>query len=139
MRHRPFTRANHRIALLATLQLLGERGLDLDLSPARAARDLVRAIETGAIDRAGVAAWLRSREGAGLAAQILHEHPGADRATIVQTIQGLAPLPHPDRDALMAGLDRVFTENERLHTEVERLRALLRHHGMEPDTTPRTA
>lgn len=264
--HRPFTRANRQVALLATLQFLGERGLDLDLRPADA-RDLIDSIAAGATGRIAVAAWiiarlrsserpdmskkpdlterahnavaaarsaattmghnyvgtehlllglldaggiggealdrlcltpeeirsaierivgygttagtgphltprskkvldlalreakrLRSdhvdtehillailREGEGLAAQILHERAGTDRVTVMRTVMDLIraedqPARGRRRKYILAELEEVFEENERLHGEVDRLRALLRRHGIEPDNgTSRSA
>ncbi|MFG1998557.1 Clp protease N-terminal domain-containing protein [Spirillospora sp. NPDC048911] len=299
VRHRPFARANRQVALLATLQFVGERGLDLDLRPARAARDLIDAIDAGTTGQAAVAAWIAARlrpaetrpspetrrstdmrrstgtrrsaevlpsperpdmskkpaqlterahqavaaarsaatsmghnyvgtehlllglldaggiggqaldrlsltpyeiraaierivgygtdactddprfsprskkvldlaqrearrlrcghvgtehillailrEGEGLAAQILHGREGADRAAIVGTVMDLiragdAPSRGRRREYILAELEEVFEENERLHGEVDRLRALLRRHGIEPDNgTSRSA
>ncbi|GAA2608802.1 Clp protease N-terminal domain-containing protein [Actinomadura fulvescens] len=263
IRHRPFARANRQVALLATLQLVSERGWDLDLRPARAARDLIDAIAAGTTDQAAVTAWiaprLRSperpdmskkhahltgraqnvvvaarsaavtmghnyvgtehlllglldaggiggealdrleltpeevrgaieeivgygsdacsgephltprskkvldlarreakrlrrdqvgsehillailREGEGLAAQILHARKGLDRVAIVRTVMDLiraedAPSRGRRRTYILAELEQVFEENERLHAEVDRLRALLRRHGIEPES-----
>jgi hypothetical protein len=274
---RPVVGVNDQVALLATLQHLGERGLNLDLRPPHVARDLVRAIRSGTADHATVTAWIDARlckepgmlkrlihrgkcefepvvldsgeryehmtdrardvvasaraearsmrhnyvgtehillgllgqrqgpaaealarlnvaaddvradierivgtghseiedppfsprakkvldlaqreakrhgyvgtehillalvrEGEGLAAQILHR-PGVDRATIVRTVMDILGAADPSargrrRAHLQAELDQVFDENERLHAEVDRLRALLRRHGIEPDS-----
>ncbi|KAB2350895.1 Clp protease N-terminal domain-containing protein [Actinomadura rudentiformis] len=267
VRHRPFARANRQVALLATLQFLGERGVDLDLRPADA-RDLIDSIAAGTTGRAAVAAWIAARlrsherpdmskkpahfterahnavaaarsaatamshnyvgtehlllglldaggiggealdrlsltpeeirtaierivgygtasgtdphltprskkvldlarrearrlrsdhvdtehillailrEGEGLAAQILHERVGTDRVTVMRTVMDLvraedAPSRSHRRKYILAELEQVFEENERLHGEVDRLRALLRRHGIEPDNgTSRSA
>jgi Clp amino terminal domain, pathogenicity island component len=61
VQHRPLPRANQRLALLAALGLLAERGYDLDLEPPTAARDLFSEIATGEIDQAAVTAWIASR------------------------------------------------------------------------------
>jgi prophage maintenance system killer protein len=77
------------------------------------------------------------REGEGVAAQVL-ARLGAERARVVQQI--LQTLSHPPpqtrqaRQALiLEQLAVVFDENERLAAEVERLQALLRRHGIQPD------
>ena len=77
------------------------------------------------------------REGEGLAAQILGRL-GADRAGIVEALlhvlSGADPACREQRRAsLTAELTAVLDENDRLHAEVERLRLLLRQHGVEPD------
>jgi len=77
------------------------------------------------------------REGDGLAAQILG-HLGTDRAGIVQAtlraLSGSDPACREQRRALLTGeLSAVLDENDRLHAENERLRLLLRQHGVEPD------
>ncbi|MFI0448960.1 Clp protease N-terminal domain-containing protein [Actinomadura sp. 6N118] len=267
VRHHPFARANRQVALLATLQFLSERGLDLDLRPAHA-RDLIDSIAAGTTGRAAVTAWIAARlrpsgrpdmpkkpahfterahnvvlaarsaatamghnyvgtehlllglldaggvggealdrlsltpeeirtaieqiigygvaadtdprltprskkvldlarreakrlrsdhvdsehillailrEGEGVAAQILHKHTGIDRATVVRTVMDLIraedqPSRGRRRKYILAELEEVFEENERLHGEVDRLRALLRQHGIEPDNgTSRSA
>ncbi len=78
-----------------------------------------------------------AREGAGLAAQILGRL-GADRAAIVEALSpvlsGADPTSREQRRRLLtAELTAVLDETDRLHAEVERLRLLLRHHGIEPD------
>jgi prophage maintenance system killer protein len=77
------------------------------------------------------------REGEGVAAQAL-ARLGADRARVVQQV--LQSLSHPPpqtpqaRQALiLEQLAVVFDENQRLAAEVERLQALLRRHGIQPD------
>ncbi len=77
------------------------------------------------------------REGEGLAAQILGRL-GADRAGIVEALlhvlRGAGPACREQRRASLTGdLTAVLDENDRLHAEVERLRLLLRQHGVEPD------
>jgi prophage maintenance system killer protein len=77
------------------------------------------------------------REGEGLAAQILGRL-GADRAGIVEALlhvlRGADPGCREQRRASLTGdLTAVLDENDRLHAEVERLRMLLRQHGVEPD------
>ncbi len=77
------------------------------------------------------------REGEGLAAQILGRL-GADRAGIVEALlhvlRGADPACREQRRASLTGdLTAVLDENDRLHAEVERLRLLLRQHGVEPD------
>jgi prophage maintenance system killer protein len=77
------------------------------------------------------------REGAGLAAQILG-HLGADRAAIVQALMpvlsGADPTYRQHRRALLTSeLTALLDDNDRLHAEIERLRTLLRQHGIEPD------
>ncbi len=59
------------------------------------------------------------REGAGVAAQILNRL-GADRAAIVEALMHVLRF------------TAVLDENDRLHAEIERLRLLLRQHGVEP-------
>jgi prophage maintenance system killer protein len=76
------------------------------------------------------------REGAGLAAQILGRL-GADRAAIVEALMpllsGADPTCRQHRRALLTSeLTAVLDDNDRLHAEVERLRTLLRQHGIEP-------
>ncbi len=84
------------------------------------------------------------REGAGVAAQILGRL-GADRAAIVEAIlhvlSGADPTCREQRRALLTGeLTAVLDENDRLHAEIERLRLLLRQHGIEPgDCATRSA
>jgi ATP-dependent Clp protease ATP-binding subunit ClpA len=78
------------------------------------------------------------REGAGVAAQILNRL-GADRAAIVEAlIHVLGGADTVDREQRRAFLTGEFTavldENDRLHAEIERLRQLLRQHGVEPDS-----
>jgi prophage maintenance system killer protein len=77
------------------------------------------------------------REGAGLAAQILGRL-GADRAAIVQALMPvLSGADHASRQhrraLLTSELTALLDDNDRLHAEVERLRTLLRQHGIEPD------
>jgi hypothetical protein len=77
------------------------------------------------------------REGEGLAAQIL-DRLGADRATIVEALlhvlSGADPACREQRRASLTGeLTAILDENDRLHAEVERLRLMLRQHGVEPD------
>jgi prophage maintenance system killer protein len=77
------------------------------------------------------------REGEGVAAQAL-ARLGADRARVVQQVlQTLRSLPPQTRQARQAWvleqLAVVFDENQRLAAEVERLQALLRRHGIQPD------
>lgn len=77
------------------------------------------------------------REGAGVAAQILGRL-GADRAAIVEAIlhvlSGADPTCREQRRSFLTGeLTAVLDENDRLHAEIERLRLLLRQHGIEPD------
>jgi ATP-dependent Clp protease ATP-binding subunit ClpC len=77
------------------------------------------------------------REGEGDAAQFLGRL-GADRAAIVEALRhvlsGADPTCSEQRRALLTGeLTAVLDENHRLHGEVERLRRLLRQHGIEPD------
>ncbi len=77
------------------------------------------------------------REGEGLAAQILGRL-GADRAGIVEALlhvlSGADPACREQRRASLTGeLTAVLDENDRLRAEVERLRLLLRQHGVEPD------
>jgi len=84
------------------------------------------------------------REGEGVAAQVL-ARLGADRARVVQQVlQALRSLPPQTRQALegfiLEQLAVVFDENQRLAAEVERLQALLRRHGIQPDAgTTRSA
>lgn len=75
--------------------------------------------------------------GVGVAAQILNRL-GADRAAIVEAIMhvlgGSDPAYREQRRAFLTGeFTAVLDENDRLHAEVERLRLLLRQHGVEPD------
>jgi ATP-dependent Clp protease ATP-binding subunit ClpC len=77
------------------------------------------------------------REGGGVAAQVLGRL-GADRASIVEALMhvlsGADPARREQRRAVLTGdLTAVLDENDRLHTEVERLRGLLRQHGIGPD------
>jgi prophage maintenance system killer protein len=77
------------------------------------------------------------REGEGLAAQIL-SRLGADRAGIVEAtlhvLGGADPTRREQRRAMLTSeLTAVLDDNDRLHAEVERLRLLLRQHGVEPD------
>jgi prophage maintenance system killer protein len=77
------------------------------------------------------------REGAGVAAQIL-DRLGADRAGIVEALMHLlggADLVYREqRRAFLTGeFTAMLDENDRLQAEVQRLRALLRQHGVEPD------
>ncbi len=77
------------------------------------------------------------REGAGVAAQILNRL-GADRAAIVEALMhvlgGADPVDREQRRAFLTGeFTAVLDENDRLHAEIERLRQLLRQHGVEPD------
>ena len=77
------------------------------------------------------------REGEGVAAQIL-DRLGADRAGVVEALMhvlgGADPIDREQRRAFLAGeFTAVLDENERLHAEVQRLRVLLRQHGVEPD------
>ena len=63
---------------------------------------------------------------------------GADRARVVQQVmQALRSVPPQTRQArqalILEQLAVVFDENERLAAEVERLQALLRRHGIQPD------
>jgi hypothetical protein len=94
--------------------------------------------------RAADAPVQRNREGAGAAAQIL-DRLGADRAAIVaalvHALGGAGLVRRDQRRALLTGeLIAVLDENDRLHAEVERLRGLLRQHGVEPDdSTTRSA
>jgi hypothetical protein len=84
------------------------------------------------------------REGEGVAVQVL-ARLGADRARIVQQVLGalrqLPPQTGQARQALiLEQLAVVFDENQRLAAEIERLQALLRRHGIQPDGgTTRTA
>jgi hypothetical protein len=80
------------------------------------------------------------REGEGLAAQILGRL-GTDRAGVVQAtlrvLSGSDPACREQRRALLSSeLSAVLDENDRLHAENERLRLLLRQHGVEPDDGP---
>jgi prophage maintenance system killer protein len=61
IRHRPLPRGNQQVALLTTLQFLGRQGLDLDLQPTTAARDLIAGITTGTVSEPAVTAWLADR------------------------------------------------------------------------------
>jgi len=77
------------------------------------------------------------REGAGVATQILGRL-GADRAAIVEAVlhvlSGADPTCREQRRAVLTGeLTAVLDENDWLHAEIERLRLLLRQHGIEPD------
>jgi ATP-dependent Clp protease ATP-binding subunit ClpA len=77
------------------------------------------------------------REGEGVAAQVL-ARLGADRARVVQQVlQALRSAPPQTRQArqgfILEQLAVVFDENQRLAAEVERLQALLRRHGIQPD------
>ena len=77
------------------------------------------------------------REGEGLADQILGRL-GADRSGIVEVLLHVLSGAHPacreqPRVSLTGELTAVLDENDRLHAEVERLRLLLRQHGVEPD------
>jgi hypothetical protein len=77
------------------------------------------------------------REGAGVAAQIL-DRLGAHRAAVVealmQVIGGADPVYREQRHAFLLGeFKAILDENDRLHAEVQRLRALLQQHGVEPD------
>jgi prophage maintenance system killer protein len=77
------------------------------------------------------------REGEGVAAQVL-AGLGADRARVVEQVLGaLRSVPPQTRQArqtlILEQLAVVFDENERLAAEVERLQALLRRHGIQPD------
>ena len=77
------------------------------------------------------------REGEGVAAQVL-ARLGADRARVVQQVlQALRRLPPQTRQArqalILEQLAVVFDENQRLAAEVQRLQALLRRRGIQPD------
>ena len=77
------------------------------------------------------------REGSGVAAQVLNRL-GADRAAIVEALMHMLgsadPARRDQRRALLTSeLIAVLDENDRLRAEVERLRVLLRQHGVEPD------
>jgi len=77
------------------------------------------------------------REGEGVAAQIL-DRLGADRAAIVEAFMhllgGADPVHREQRRPFLTGeFTAVLDENDRLRAEVERLRVLLRQHGVEPD------
>jgi prophage maintenance system killer protein len=61
VRHRPLTRGNQQVALLATLQFLALHGWDLDLDPPAAARDLVDGLGAGTVDPPQVEAWVAAR------------------------------------------------------------------------------
>ena len=77
------------------------------------------------------------REGQGIAAQILGRL-GADRAAIVDAVMlvlsGADPADREQRRTFLIGeFTAVLDENDRLHAEVDRLRLMLRKHGLEPD------
>ena len=58
---------------------------------------------------------------------------GGDEA-ILHVLRGADPTCREQRRAFLTGeLTAVLDENDRLHAEVERLRLLLRQHGIEPD------
>jgi prophage maintenance system killer protein len=61
VRHRPLARGNRQVALAATLQFLALHGWDLDLDPPAAARDLVRGVAAGTVDRPELLAWITAR------------------------------------------------------------------------------
>ncbi len=76
------------------------------------------------------------REGEGVAAQVLVKL-GADLPRVrQQVVQQLADLPlraGEHKAVILEELAAVFDENERLTAEVQRLRDLLRRHGIDPD------
>ncbi|HEV2373521.1 MAG TPA: Clp protease N-terminal domain-containing protein [Streptosporangiaceae bacterium] len=61
IRHRPLPQGNRQVALLATLQFLGQQRLGLDLQPATAARDLIAGISSGTLAESAVTAWIAVR------------------------------------------------------------------------------
>jgi ATP-dependent Clp protease ATP-binding subunit ClpA len=83
------------------------------------------------------------REGEGVAARVLATL-GADRARVMEEVTrmlaGRPPTTQARRALLLEGLTGLLDEVEQLQAEVERLQALLRRHGIEPDGgTARTA
>jgi prophage maintenance system killer protein len=76
------------------------------------------------------------REGEGVAAQVL-VRLGADlprvRWQVLELVEEGPRLTAERKELLLGELASVFDDNERLHAEVERLRDLLRKHGIDPD------
>jgi prophage maintenance system killer protein len=76
------------------------------------------------------------REGQGVAAQIL-VGLGADlprvRQQVLELLEDAPRRTAEHKELLLEELAAVFDENERLSTEVQRLRDLLRKHGIDPD------
>jgi prophage maintenance system killer protein len=76
------------------------------------------------------------REGEGVAAQIM-VNLGADlprvRQQVLERVEEGPRLTAERKELLLDELGSVFDENERLHAEVQRLRDLLREHGIDPD------
>jgi prophage maintenance system killer protein len=61
VRHRPLARGNQQVALVAVLQFLVLHGWDLELEPPTAARELLRGVAAGSVDRPELVAWIRAR------------------------------------------------------------------------------
>ena len=76
------------------------------------------------------------REGEGVAAQVLVKL-GADlpgvREQVLERVEEGPRVTAERKELLLDELGSVFDENERLQTEVQRLRDLLREHGIDPD------
>jgi prophage maintenance system killer protein len=76
------------------------------------------------------------REGEGVAAQVLVKL-GADlprvREQVIQRVEEGPRLTAERKELLLGELASVFDDNERLRAEVQRLRDLLREHGIDPD------
>jgi prophage maintenance system killer protein len=76
------------------------------------------------------------REGEGVAAKVMVEL-GADlprvRAQVMELLDDGPRRTAAHKELVLDELAAVFDENERLHAEVQRLRDLLREHGIDPD------
>ncbi len=76
------------------------------------------------------------REGEGVAAQVL-VNLGADlprvREQVTELLEELPRRTGEHKQMVLEELAAVFDENERLYAEVQRLRDLLREHGIDPD------
>jgi prophage maintenance system killer protein len=76
------------------------------------------------------------REGEGVAAKVMVEL-GADlprvRAQVTELLDDGPRRTAAHKELVLDELAAVFDENERLHAEVQRLRDLLREHGIDPD------